>query len=211
MSEPIRIAVIDDHQLFRDGLIELLQTVTDLTVTAQGSSGPDAIAAVEQTQPDVIVLDVEMPGDGAVATITAIRQTSPSTRVVVLTMHDDPALILELVEAGASAYLLKSADRLEVATAIRRAARGDDTVFLAAPRASILGLARQTAAAPSPISARESEVIVLLGQAKTTRDIANALFISEGTVKRHLTNIYAKLGANSRMEAVRKAESLGLI
>ena len=212
MTEPIRIAVVDDHQLFRDGLVELLQTVTDLVVTAQGASGPEAIALAAQAKPDVVVLDVELPGDGPAANIQAIRAASPRTRVVILTMHDDPALLLELIDAGASAYLLKSADRLELATAIRRAARRDETVLIAVARSSVLGLARQTRVRTvSAISIRESEVITLLGQAKSSRDIARALFISEGTVKRHLTNIYTKLGARSRLEAVRKAEELGLL
>jgi DNA-binding NarL/FixJ family response regulator len=212
VTEPISIAVVDDHQLFRDGLVELLQTVTELQVTAQGATGPEAIALAERAKPDVVILDVELPGDGPGPTIKSIRAVSPNTRVVILTMHDEPALLLELIDAGASAYLLKSADRLELATAIRRAARRDDTVLVAVARSSVLGLARQTrVSTTSPISLRESEVIALLGQAKSSRDIAKALFISEGTVKRHLTNIYAKLGAKSRLDAVRKAEELGLL
>jgi DNA-binding NarL/FixJ family response regulator len=212
VTEPIRIAVVDDHQLFRDGLVELLQTVTDLQVTEQGATGPEAIALAERAKPDVVVLDVELPGEGPAATIKAIRMASPATRIVILTMHDDPALILELIDAGASAYLLKSADRLELATAIRRAARRDDTVLVAVARSSVLGLARQTRVSTvSPISIRESEVITLLSQAKSSRDIAKALYISEGTVKRHLTNIYGKLGAKSRLDAVRKAQELGLL
>ncbi|MCW2523421.1 MAG: hypothetical protein JWO63_1756 [Frankiales bacterium] len=149
MTTPIRVAVIDDCVGSRNRLISLVNDSADLAVTRQGSSSADAVSVALDCQPDVLVLNVELPGDGPVATATAVRAASPVTRIVMLALREEPALILELISAGVSAYLLEGADGLELAMAIRGAARRDDTVLISVPRASLLGLSR-----PCPVDSR---------------------------------------------------------
>jgi two-component system response regulator DesR len=143
VSTPIRVAVIDDHRDFRDRVIGLVNSSADLAVTGEGSSFKDAVSAAADHQPDVLVLTVDEPGDGTAAATAAIRAASPITRVVALALREEPGLILELIEAGVSAYLLTSADGPELAMAIRGAARRDDTVLISVPRESLLGLSQQ--------------------------------------------------------------------
>jgi DNA-binding NarL/FixJ family response regulator len=211
MPTPIRIIVVDDHTLFRTGVIELLQSVPTFEIIAEGASGPDAITLAYEKQPDVLVLDVEMPGPGAAATIRTVLEVSPSTRIVVLTMHDDPTLVRSLFEEGAVGYLLKSAGRSELAAAISAAARNESSVLLSVSRDTVMNLGRSATASSSSLSAREVEVLLLLARAHTNREIAINLQISEGTVKRHLANIYNKLGATSRIDAVRRGVQLGIV
>jgi DNA-binding NarL/FixJ family response regulator len=211
MDSNVRVVIADDHELFRSGLIALLRSVDGIEVVGEADTGDRVIATAQQLQPDVVVLDVEMPGNGARWTVRAICETCAHTRVVVLTMHDDPALIRDLIRSGASAYLLKRANRAELAAAIRLAARADDMVLVSTSRDSFAGLTRHRGGAGEIVSVRESQVLGLIGQAKTNHEIARSLSISEGTVKRHLSNIYAKLGATSRVDAVRKATSAGLL
>ena len=214
MTLSTRIVVVDDHQLFRTGLIEILQTVDGFHIVAEGATGVEAITLAHDAKPEVLILDVEMPGPGAAATIRKILDASPSTRIVVLTMHDDADIVRSLLEAGASGYLLKSAGRTELIAAINTAARHDSAILLSVSRNTAMSLARGASPPPSPpniLSPREHEVLALLAAAKTNHDIATSLYITDGTVKRHLANIYAKLGAASRMDAVRKGIQLGVI
>jgi DNA-binding NarL/FixJ family response regulator len=206
------IVVVDDHRLFRAGLIELLDTVPDFTITADGASGVDAITLAHEYKPDVVVLDVEMPGPGAPATIRKILEASPHTKVVVLTMHDDVGVVRTVLEAGAAGYLLKSAGRAELIAAINAACRNEDAVLVSVSRATLMGLGRDDARVrPELLSAREVEVVQQIATGRSNRDVGAVLYISEATVKRHLANIYAKLGASSRIDAIRKAEQLGII
>lgn len=212
MTTPVRIVVADDHNLFRAGLIELLDSVPEFAVVGDVATGDEAVNAVGNLEPDVLILDIEMPGPGAAAVIGSAAQVSPATRVVVLTMHDDTEHVRSLIEAGASAYLIKSASRNELVAAINSAVRPDSSVLLALPRATAVGLARGIPQADEgPLSRREQEVLALVAGAKTNREIARTLFISEATVKRHLANAYSKLGASSRMEAVQIAVARGII
>lgn len=212
MTSAIRVVVADDHNMFRQGLIEMLNTVTDIEVVGDGATADAAIDIVTEMTPDVAILDVGMPGPGPTETLRRIREISPSTQVVIVTMFDEPSTITELIRAGAAAYLLKSSDRVELATAVRMAARGDEMVYVSVTRQALLGLTR---AAPPPgdasLSARELNVLEMLATAKRNHDIGTALHISDATVKRHLTNIYTKLGATSRTDAVRAARRLGLV
>lgn len=206
----IRIVAVDDHSLFRAGLIELLRSVEGFDVVAEGGSGDDAIRLADEVRPDVMILDVGMPGPEPSVTISTVRERSPSTAVVVVTMFDDPRLIHELVSAGAASYLLKSSNRDELAAAVRCAARPDDMVLVCASRLAFVGLARAMPGHRDSLSPRETNVLELLAQAKNNRDIGVSLNISEATVKRHLSNIYAKLGATSRMDALRAARKAGM-
>lgn len=211
LSSPTRIAVVDDHHLFREGVMELLQSVPEFDIVADGASGESAVAIVNKYKPDVLILDVEMPGPGATTTIRRVLDASPNTRVVILTMHDDANLVRDLLGAGAAAYLLKSARLSELVAAISTASRNDGAVLLAVSRGTVMSLGRTGQQEDDILSGREREVLTLLAQGKSNLQIASALFISNGTVKRHLTNIYNKLGSTSRLSAVQNATRLGLL
>jgi DNA-binding NarL/FixJ family response regulator len=210
MAEQVMVIVVDDHDLFRSGLIELLANDPGLTVCGEGSNGADAIMLAREHRPDVAVLDIEMPGPGIRAVLRELLNASPRSSVIILSMHDEPDLVIGLIESGASAYLHKTASRVELAAAIRRASRHDDNVLLCVSRKTISQLARGHAGA-GLLSAREQQVLQLLAQAKSNRDIGRELHITDGTVKRHLTNLYNKLEATSRLQAVRRADQLGLL
>lgn len=212
MTSPIRVAVADDHHLFRAGVLELLQTDPDLEIVGEAATGVEAITLCRQTAPDVLLLDVEMPGPGAAAVIHKIVESGTRTRVVILTMHDDPVLVRTLVAAGASGFLLKTAGRSELIAAVRTAARNADTLLIAVSRATVAGLYRpDISRGASVLTARESEVLRVLAEGRSNREIARTLSISDATVKRHLANIYAKLGTTSRLEAVTKAVQQDLL
>jgi DNA-binding NarL/FixJ family response regulator len=204
----VRVVVVDDHTLFREGLRELLCTDHALTVVAEGGTGDAAVSLVTEHRPDVLLLDVEMPGLPARTVIRKLAATHPLTSIVVLTMHDDAALVHELLDSGACAFLTKTIGRSELIAAVHSVSRSRRNVLLSVPRETIEGLDRQRGV---PLSEREREVLDLLAQARSNAQIGAQLFITEGTVKRHLTNIYAKLGAVSRVDALRKATAARLI
>lgn len=211
MTDTVGLVLVDDHALFRAGLAELLRTAGH-TVLGQGARADEAVALVREHRPDVVMLDVEMPGPGVSWTIVQIRQASPRTKVVVLTVHDDPDVLRQVFDAGASGFLAKSAGCAELVAAIDATRREQDSFLLSASRAACGAvLHRQAAPAPSPLTAQEGRVLELLAQGQPNRQIAVELFISETTVKRHLTNIYRKLNAASRLQAVTKATQIGLL
>jgi DNA-binding NarL/FixJ family response regulator len=207
---PVTIALVDDHTLFRQGLRELLCTDPELAVVGEGRTGDDAVALVRRYRPDVLLLDVKMPGLDAKSVIGELRRSQPRTAIIVLTMHDAPTIVRELLDCGAAAYLVKTIAREELIAAVRSVARSAENVLLSVPRTTMESLDR-TAEQPPLLSARELEVIALVARAMSNAQVATRLFISEGTVKRHLTNIYAKLGAVSRVDAIQKAVRSGLI
>lgn len=209
-QEKVAIVIVDDHTLFREGLREMLVTDPLFSVVGEGASGSQAVSLASELQPDVILLDVEMPGPGARVTISQLRFAAPFTKIVILTMHDDPVLVHDLLESGASAYMVKTVAKDELIAAVRSVSRGDGNVLLSVSRTTIERLDRQQPGGKL-ISERELEVLRLLAKAKSNAQIAAELYITPGTVKRHLTNIYAKLGAVSRMDAVRKAATAHLI
>jgi DNA-binding NarL/FixJ family response regulator len=205
----ISVVLVDDHTLFREGVAELLTSEETFHVVAQGSDGVEALSLVTEHRPDVVLVDVEMPGPGARATVSRLRQEHPATRIVVLTMHDKPELVRELLSQGASAFLVKTITRLELIAAVRSVVTSRDNVLLSVSRRTINRLDD-----PPPnavLSARELEVLRLAALAMSNAQIGKRLLITEGTVKRHLTNIYIKLGATSRVDAIRKATAARLI
>jgi DNA-binding NarL/FixJ family response regulator len=217
VSSPLRVAVVDDHQLFREGVIELLATLPSVRVIGQAGTGAGAIELAERTRPDVMLLDLDMPdtvensalrGGGTTRQILAV---SPGTRIVVLTMHDDARRVSELVNAGASGYLLKSAGRDELQAAVTAAARGDDSVVVSVSRSTALGLASSGASPTTLLTPREVEVLALTAEGGSNRVIARELHISESTVKRHLATISTKVGATGRVDVINKARRLGLL
>jgi DNA-binding NarL/FixJ family response regulator len=175
----------------------------------QAEDGDGAVALAAEERPDVVLLDVEMPGPGAEETTRRILRASPRSRVVVLTMHDEASLVRGLLGSGAHAYMIKSATRQELLAAVDALDRSDgDRAVLSVSRET---LARLEGREKRLLFARELEVLSLAAVAMSNGQIASRLFISEGTVKRHLTNVYAKLGVASRVEAVNEAVAAGLV
>lgn len=205
---PVRVLLADDHTLFREGVAEIFAAEESVRVVAEAGEGEEAVALVEKERPDVVLLDVEMPGPGAEEIIRRILHASPSSRLLVLTMHDEPPLVRSLLGSGAHAYMIKSATRQELLAAIEAVVKDADRIFLSVSRETLEGLEGRE---KEVLSARELEVLSLAARAMSNAQIASRLYISEGTVKRHLTNVYAKLGVASRVEAVNKAVSAGLV
>ncbi|WP_249714104.1 response regulator transcription factor [Rhizomonospora bruguierae] len=208
----IRVALADDHNLFRAGVREMLSTDPGFKVVGEAENGNEVLALVLARQPDVLLLDVEMPGPGAAAVIRKVRESSPRTQVVVLTMHDDADIVRELLRCGAAAYLTKTTLRDEFFAAIRSVARSTTTVLLSVSRQTVEALDRlRVPGRRDPLTRREQAVLRLVSLALSNAQIATRLHITEATVKRHLTNIYAKLEAVSRVDALRKASAANLL
>ena len=196
---PIRIVIADDHDLFREGMRAMLSIAAGIVVVGEASDGDDALATTVATRPDVLLLDVEMPGVPVLSTITRVSAESPGTRIVIVTMHRDRVLAGHLLAAGASSFISKSATSAELVDAVRSAAGG------IVARGGVL----PATSARSVLSHREREVLRLIGDGLSNQMIGQRLSISIGTVKRHNTHIFAKLGASSRTDAVRRAWTLG--
>jgi DNA-binding NarL/FixJ family response regulator len=205
----LRLVLANDHRLYREGLCALLTDHEDLDVVAQGGGGSEAVRLARRHCPDALLLDVEMPGERAAETVVQVRRAAPATKIVALTARHDAYLVQELLHCGASAFLTKTAGRDELVLAIRSVGRGDGTITLSVQRESLSFLHGKGRG--NPLTPRELEIVRLLAQAKSNAQIARKLFVAEGTVKRHLTNIYAKLEAVSRLDAVQKATGAQLI
>jgi DNA-binding NarL/FixJ family response regulator len=207
--QSLRLLLVDDHRLFRESLGALLAVHEGIEVVAEGANGEDAVRLAREHRPDVVLLDVEMPGQSVLTSLVEIRSASPSTRVVVLTMHENTTLARQLLLRGASAYLIKTIGHHELVSAIRASAEGArDMVTLSVSRDGLAGLA---ASGAPVLSGREIEVLSLVSRARSNAAIAAELQISEGTVKRHLSNINNKLGSTSRLDAVRRATRARLL
>ena len=204
----IKVLLVDDHALFREGVAEICDAEEDMRVVGEAQNGVEAVALAAKETPDVVVLDVEMPVMGAEMAITRILRASPASKVLVLTMYDEPRLVRKLLALGAHGYIVKNATREELVAAIRTVYQVEDRVILSVSRSTA---DRLEGAEKSMLSSRELEVLLLTARAMSNSQIASHLHISEGTVKRHLTNIYAKLGVSSRADAAKKALTSGLI
>ncbi|MHC9294214.1 response regulator [Mycobacterium sp. LTG2003] len=200
------VLLVDDHPVVREGLRGMIDAEEDLEVVGEAASGAEAITMAESLRPDVVLMDLRMPGVDGVAATERILAASASTRVVVVTTYESDADILRAVEAGAAGYLLKDASRAQLATAVRDAAAGK-TVLAPSVASRLFGLMR----APASLSAREVEVLALVAKGKTNADIGRELHISEATVKTHLLRAFNKLEVSDRTAAVTTAMSLGLL
>jgi DNA-binding NarL/FixJ family response regulator len=207
-DDPTKVLLVDDHALFREGVAEIFAADEELQVVGEASNGEEAVELARREKPDVVLLDVEMPGMGAEETLRGIVRASPSTKVIVLTMHDESHLVGNLMALGARAYVVKSATKDELLSTVRIVDRNPDRVVLSVSRET---LERLEGRQKEVLSARELEVLSLAAKGLSNIQIASRLYISEGTVKRHLTNIYAKLGVVSRVDAINKATAAGLI
>lgn len=207
LSERIRVLLVDDHTLVREGLGQILDAEDDFAVVGQAATSQQAVRLAASTRPDVVLLDVQIPGWPAPVTVTRIREVSPSSRLIMLSMYDEPTGVRRLLEHGVHGYLLKSVTRHELVASIRSVHHDPLRIALAISSASLAGMSQ-----PSPgLSKREREVLTLTAKACTNAQIASRLDIAEGTVKRHLRNIFKKLGAISRIDAVNKAVDRSLL
>jgi DNA-binding NarL/FixJ family response regulator len=204
----IRLLIADDHPVVRDGLRGMLANEADFEVVGEAASGAEAVLLTERERPDVVLMDLQMPGvDGATAT-AEIAERFPGTRVLVLTTYDTDADILRAVEAGATGYLLKDAPRERLFPAIRSAARGETVL---APTVATRLVNRMRVPAEEALTSREVEVLELVARGSSNADVAASLFISEATVKTHLLHIFGKLDVDDRTAAVVSALERGII
>ena len=203
----IRVLVADDHPIVRSGIVALLAAEPDIDVVGEAVDGNEAVRLALELAPDIVLMDLRMPGidgDEATARILAAR---PDVRVVVLTTYESDSSILTAIEAGASGYLLKAAPQDEILAGIRSVARGE--VALAPSIAAML--VKRVASPAVSLSPRETEVLALVAQGDSNPSIARKLFVSEATVKTHLLHVFEKLGVSDRTRAVTKAMELGLL
>jgi DNA-binding NarL/FixJ family response regulator len=203
----IRVVVADDHPVVRAGIVALLESAADIEVVAQASTGLEAVELAMLHVPDLVLMDLQMPGINGDEATARILAAEPRVRVVVLTTYESDSSILSAIEAGASGYLLKAAPEEEILAGIRSVARGE--VALAPSIAAMLVNRVKTPAVA--LSARETEVLGLVAQGLSNPKIASQLFLSEATVKTHLLHVFEKLGVSDRTRAVTKAMELGLL
>lgn len=204
----ITVLLVDDHPVVREGLRGMIDAEDDLDVVGEAASGAEAVVLAESLCPDVILMDLRMPGGDGVTATGQILAAQPSTRIVVVTTYESDADILRAVEAGAAGYLLKDSSRGQLAAAVRDAAAGK-TVLAPSVAGRLIGLMREPA--PAVLTAREIEVLTLVARGTTNADIGRALHIGEATVKTHLLRAFTKLGVSDRTAAVTTAMSLGLL
>ncbi len=204
----IRVLLADDHPVVREGLRGMLSAEPGIDVVGEAASGNEAVTLARTRRPDVVLMDLRMPGGDGVAAIARITGELPRTRVVVLTTYDTDADILRAVEAGAAGYLLKDTPRADLANAIRAASRGETVLT---PSVAGRLVTRLRGPQPDLLSARETEVIALVARGHTNAEIGRALFISEATVKTHLLRAFTKLGVSDRTAAVTKAIETGAL
>ena len=201
----IRILLADDQQLFREGLVALLSLQEDLEIVGEANHGQEAIALAEQLQPDVILMDVRMPICNGVEATRVIHNSYPWIQILVLTTFDEDEYVFQSLEAGALGYLLKSTPIKQVANAIRNIQEGYSQLGpTIAPK--VFSQIKPSASIPknhyqNSFNRRELEILKLLGLGKSNREIAEELYLTEGTVKNHMTNIFSQLGVRDRTQA----------
>jgi DNA-binding NarL/FixJ family response regulator len=204
----IRLVIADDHPVVRDGLSGMFAADPDFEVVGQAGDGAEAVRLARALVPDVILMDLRMPGMDGVAAIAEVARLELPTRVLVLTTYDTDSYVVPAIEAGATGYLLKDAPREELVHAVRAAARGESVL---SPAVAQRLMSRVRTPVAEVLSARELEVLQLVAAGNNNREAARRLFISEATVKTHLLNIYGKLEVNDRAAAVAEAFNRGLL
>ncbi len=208
MTGRIKLLIADDHPVVRMGLRGMLDGQEDFEVVAEAENGAQAVEAAERLRPDVVLMDLRMPEMDGVTATTRIVERTPGVRILVLTTSDSGADILRAVEIGATGYILKDAPREELFRAVRAAAEGKP---LLAPDVAAHLMNRVRWPSDEALSSREIEVLELVAQGTSNRNIAGKLWISEATVKSHLLHIYGKLGASDRASAVSVAMKRGIL
>jgi len=211
----IRLLLVDDHVIVRAGLRMLFQTEDDIEIVGEVGSGEEALNAVQQLQPDVVLMDVAMPGIGGIEATRRIKQARPEAAVLALTMHEDEQYFFEMLGAGASGYIPKRAAPDDLVSAIRVVSQGNVFLYPTVARMLVKDYLQRAAAGAtlgkSQLTAREQEVLTYIAEGYTNREIAEALSISVKTVDRHRENIMQKINLHSRVELVKYAIEKGLI
>ena len=217
-SAPVRVLLVDDQALFREALATLLDVRDDIEVVGEAADGDEALRRAAALSPDVVLMDLRMPVLDGVAATRRLRVERPEVRVIALTTFDDDEEVFAALRAGAVGYLLKDVSSERLVEAIGAASRGESVLqpsVAAKVIARFAQLPDEAAPRPQPLvvplSDRELEIVRLLADGRSNREIATALFLAEGTVKNHVTNVLAKLGARDRTQAVLRARALGLI
>ena len=209
MSEPtIRLLIVDDHPIVRDGLRGAFTGSPEFEVVGEARDGAEAVARATALRPDVVLMDLRMPGVDGVEAIRRLQREAPAVRVLVLTTFDTDSDVLPAIEAGATGYLLKDAPVEDLLRAVRAAAKGE-AVLAPTVAGRLMGKVREPA--PSVLSQRELQVLKLIADGATNREAAAKLFISEASIKTHLLHIYEKLGVRDRAAAVVEAFRRGLV
>jgi DNA-binding NarL/FixJ family response regulator len=218
MSESIRILLVDDQRLMREGLRILLELEPDLQVVGEAPDGQAALEAYEELRPDVVLMDVRMPGMDGVEATWRLRERWPAARVIILTTFDDDEYVFEGLRAGALGYLLKDVSGHDLAEAVRTVAGGGALIQPSVARKVLAQFARMAppirppdSGLAEPLSDREREILRLLAQGLSNGEIAQRLSLAEGTVKNYVTTILQKLGTRDRTQAALRARKLGLI
>jgi DNA-binding NarL/FixJ family response regulator len=204
----IRLLVVDDHPVVRTGIVGMIASQDDFVIVGEAEDGAQAVVLASELKPDVVLMDLRMPGMDGVEAIEALQGQYPEAQVLVLTTYDTDADILRAVEAGATGYLLKDSPRETLFDAIRAAARGESVL---APSVAARLMSRMRTPTEETLSSREIEVLNLVAGGASNKEAAQALHISTATVKSHLIHIYEKLGVSDRTSAVTTALERGII
>ena len=210
----IRVLVADDQALFREALRTLLEVQPGIEVVGEAGDGDEAVRRSGELHPDVVLMDLRMPVLDGIAATARLRAEQPGVRVLALTTFDDDEDVFAALRAGAVGYLLKDVTSVKLVEALDAASRGESVLQPSVAAKVIARVARMPEAAPAPehpLSDREVEVVRLLADGRSNREIADALFLAEGTVKNHVTTVLAKLGARDRTQAALRAKALGLV
>lgn len=210
----IKILIADDHGVLRAGLRALLNAEPDLQVVDEAADGPEALGLIQKLQPDVVLLDIDLPGLSGIDVTRRLQKTVPRVRVLILTVHEDESLLREAIRAGAAGYIVKRAVESELIDAIRAVWRGNQYVHPAITHALLKDLSPPPASDETPVeqlTPREIDVLRLIVQGYTNRQVAEALHLSVRTVESHRSNLTSKLRLRSRLELIRYAQEHGVL
>lgn len=212
--EPLRVLIADDHPLFRHGVHALLNANAGFQVVGEATTGEEVIGLAEELQPDVIVMDIHMPGANGIEATRRIVRTSPNIRILIVTMFEDDASVFTAMRAGARGYMLKDSEKQDILFAIHAVGRGE-AIFSPAIATRMIdyfaGLRTPASSQEFPeLTAREREILELIAQGKSNNEIAAQLVLSPGTVRNYVSNVFSKLQVADRAEAMGKARDAGL-